>query len=152
MTDDYEVYEKECKVIREINKTYLAGFEKWLKNKGLAEKTINKHVFNIDVYINNFLLYYDALDVRRGCHEIYSYLGDWFIRKTMWSSCSSIKSTAASMKKFYAFLLENNVVEEKDYITVIETIKDEMPEWLDEMKRYDEMSAEDYYNRINNML
>jgi hypothetical protein len=143
MDFDYEAYEKERDAIREINKLHLAGFEKWLRSSGLSEKTIDKHVSNVDFYINEFLCYYDAEDVQQGCYSVGSFLGDWFIRKAMWSSCSGIKSNAASFKKFYAYMLAVNVIEQRDYDILCETIKEEMPEWLNAMIRYDGMLSED---------
>ena len=146
MDFDYEAYEKERNAIREINELHLTGFEKWLKSDGLSEKTIDKHVSNVDFYINEFLCYYDAEDVQQGCYSVSQFLGDWFIRKAMWSSCSGIKSNAASFKKFYAYMLAVNVIEQKDYDALCSTVKEEMPEWLDAMSRYDAMlDEEDWY-------
>ena len=48
------------------------------------------------------------------------------------------------MKKFYAFMLESGVVEQKDYDELCKTIKDKMSDWLDEMERYEDMD-EDYF-------
>ena len=42
----------------------------------------------------------------------------------MWASQASIKSNAASLKKFYVFLLEKGLVEQEDLIELEETIKD----------------------------
>ena len=144
MSSDYEAYEKECEKIREINNLHLAGFEKWLKNDGLSKKTIDKHVSNVDFYINDYLCYYDAQDVKYGCYGISMFLGYWFIRKAAWSSCGNIKSNAASIKKFYSYMLAVNVIEQKDYNFLCETIKGDMPEWLEAMKEYDEMLYNDY--------
>ena len=124
---------------------HLAGFEGCLINKGLSQKTINKHVSRVDFYINDYLSYYDVLDVAWGTREIHGFLGNWFIRKAAWSSCAHIKAYAASIKKFYAYLLEENVVEQEDYDDLCQTIKESMPDWLDEMKRYEHMLFQDYY-------
>ena len=146
MDFDYAAYEKERDAIREINNLHLAGFEKWLKSSGLSESTIARHVSNADFYINDYLCYYDAEDVRQGCYSVSRFLGDWFIRKSMWSSCSGIKSNATSFKKLYAYLLAVNIIEQKDYDFLCDTIKEEMPDWLDAMRRYDEMlEDEDYF-------
>jgi site-specific recombinase XerD len=146
MDFDYEAFEKERDAIREINKLHLEEFEKWLKSSGLSEKTIDRHVSNVDFYINEFLCYYDAQDVQAGCYDVDQFLGDWFIRKAMWSSCSGIKSNAASFKKFYSFMLALNVIEQEDYDSLCATIKEEMPDWLDAMRQYDEMLfGVDYY-------
>ncbi|MBC7766354.1 MAG: recombinase [Hyphomonadaceae bacterium] len=139
MLSDYENYEQKCKEIQGVNLMHLDEFEKWLNNQGLTKNTIDNHITNVDFYINEFLCYYDAQDVTQGCYEISEFLGDWFIRKATWSSCSLIKSNAASIKKFYAYLLDSGVVTKDDYDTLCLSIKVEMPEWLDKMKRYDEM-------------
>ncbi|MCL1873487.1 MAG: phage integrase SAM-like domain-containing protein [Clostridiales bacterium] len=136
--EDYQEYEKKVEEIHKINNTYLSEFEEWLSNKGLSEKTIKNHVNNVDFYINYFLCYYDALDVTYGCYKISSFLGDWFIRKALWSSCAHIKSNAAGIKKFYGFMLEKGVIDQDDYENLKEDIKDEMPDWLEEMQSYDD--------------
>ena len=140
---DYEAYEKERDAIREINALHLAGFEKCLKNDGLSVKTIERHIGNVDFYINEFLCYYDAEDVRHGCYSVGEFLGDWFIRKAMWASPSGINSSAASFKKFYAYMLAVNVIEQKDYDVLCKTIKEELPDWVNAIIRYDNLLDED---------
>jgi site-specific recombinase XerD len=131
--------------IRKVNEAHLAGFGKWLKGKGLSQKTIDSHIANVGFYINDYLCYYGISDASRGCHEVNGFLGDWFIRKAMWSSCAHIKSNAAGIKKFYAYLLEEKIIEQEDFDILCETIKEFMPEWLDEMRRYDEAIFGDSY-------
>jgi len=145
MVYDSEALERREKEILKENEKHLVGFEKWLKATGLSKKTINTHVSNVEFYINNYLCYYDVYDVKQGAMQIYGFLGNWFIRKAAWSSCAQIKTNAAGIKRFYAYLLEEKVVEQEDYDDLCRTIKEYMPDWLEEMKRYDEMIFEDYY-------
>ena len=63
----------------------------WLTEKGLEKKTIKKHLSNIDLYLNSFLNYYEVETMEVGINRIDSFLGDWFVRKCMWSSKNSIK-------------------------------------------------------------
>ena len=42
---------------------------------GLTEKTINNHLANIDFYVNEYLLYYDATEVKDGAHSVGEFLG-----------------------------------------------------------------------------
>ncbi len=140
--DDYEKYEADCKKIRKTNKRLLAEFETWLKSAGMADKTIRNHLSNVDFYINDYLLYEDAIGAKDGVSEISMFLGYWFIRKAMWASPASIKSNAASLKKFYAFLLEKGLIRDKELTELTETIKEKMPEWLARLKRYDDPSIE----------
>ena len=141
---DYEKYEEEANKIRNENKNHLQKFEQWLRNTGITAKTVKKHIDNVDFYINEFLLYYDADDYKTGCYRISSFLGDWFTRKAMWASCGNIKSNAASIKKFYMFMLESGEIEHMDYNFLCETIKTDMPEWLENMIRFDEMIYDDF--------
>jgi len=141
--DSYEQYEQDCKRIRKDNKKILNEFENWLSDKDLSKKTIANHCNNMDFYINNFLLYEEAIEAADGVYEIDYFLGYWFIRKAMWSSKSSIKSNATSIKKFYEFMLEKGNINEEAYIELKEEIKNNMQSWLDTMERYDDPEIED---------
>ena len=143
MLNDYEQYEIECERIRQSNAELLDEFESWLRKSGLSDNTVRKHIENIDFYINEFLLYEDAVEPQDGIDSVSMFLGYWFIRKAMWSSESSIKSNAASLKKFYAFLHERGAVSKDDLDSLKETIKEEMPDWLATLARYDDPSITD---------
>ena len=143
MMNDYEKYEADCQKIRKANEKLLTDFESWLKSSGLSEKTIRNHLSNIDFYINEYLLYEDAVEAKDGVYSVSMFLGYWFIKKAMWASKSSIKSNATSLKKFYTFLLEKGLIESDDLKELKETIKEEMSEWLSTLERYDDPSIED---------
>jgi hypothetical protein len=139
--DDYEKYEAACKKIRHANEGLINDFAASLKSAGLAKATIDKHVYNVAFYINEFLLYEDAVEAREGVHSVSTFLGYWFIRKALWASQASIKSNAASIKKFYALLAEKGLVDQADYVMLGESIKEEMPEWLEAVRRSDSAST-----------
>jgi len=136
--DDYKEYEAACERIREDNAALLAKFEEWLRQKKLATKTIRTHTNNVDFYINEFLLYEDTVEAKEGAGEISMFLGYWFIKKAMWASPAQIKSNAASLKKFYAFMNEQGEISDESLAQLNETIKEEMPEWIATMRRYDD--------------
>ena len=102
-----EDFEKKVQVIQKENKFILEKFKRYLTSKKLSKSTIEKHVGNIDFFINDYLLRYDAVPAREGSNEIGFFLGNWFIRKAMWASVASIKENITSMKKFYQFMYEN---------------------------------------------
>lgn len=141
--DDDAKYEADCKKIRQANDGLLADFETWLRSSGLSDKTIRNHLSNIDFYINEYLLYEDAIKAKDGVDEVSMFLGYWFIKKAMWASRSSIRSNATSLKKFYTFLFEKGLVSREDLDDLKMTIKEGMPEWLATMDRYDDVSIED---------
>ena len=143
MTDDYSRYERESEKIRENNARLIDQFSTWLNSKDLSEKAIAGHRSNVDFYINEFLLYEDAVHPEDGALDIGMFLGYWFIRKAMWATKASIKSNAASIKRFYGFMLEKGMIEQKDFDELKRRIKEDMPEWLATLERYDDLSIED---------
>ena len=143
--DDYEKYEEGCKKIKKSNERLLTEFEVWLKSAGLSKKTIENHLSNVDFYINEYLLYEDATEAKDGAYAIGMFLGYWFIKKAMWASRTSIKSNATSLKKFYTFMLEKGLIDGEDMEDLKETIKEGMPEWLETLERYDDLSVQDVW-------
>lgn len=141
--DDYEKYEADCEKIRQNNDILLNDFENWLKASGLKDKTIRSHTGNVDFYINDFLLYEDAVEAKDGASDIGMFLGYWFIKKASWSSPAQIKSNAASLKKFYQFLFEKGQIGKEDFDELKEQIKEDMPEWIATMNRYEDPSITD---------
>ena len=96
MNFDWEEYDRKCEEIRKENAKYLDIFLKDMQ--GFTSKTISNHINNVDFYINEFLLRGDILTIKDGIYELDDFLGYFFIRKCMWSTPNSIKSTATSIK------------------------------------------------------
>ena len=140
---NYEAYLKKCERIRKENKKLILDFKKWLAGNNLSKGTIEKHVGNVDFYVNEFLLYEDAVEAKEGACKIDMFLGYWFIKKAMWSNKASIKENAVSLKKFYEFLFEGRKISEEDLLYLKESIKEGMPEWLATMERYDTPEIDD---------
>lgn len=138
MIDSYDQYEEECQKIREDNAKLLDEFAEWLEHKGLSEKTVSKHRGNIDFFVNHYLLYEDARRPAEGVDAVDMFLGYWFIRKAMWASKASIKSNATSLKKFYTFMLDKGSIEEDDLEELKLLIKENMPDWLATVERFDD--------------
>jgi site-specific recombinase XerD len=128
---EYEDYECQVEEIRQYNAAVLKDFETWLSKKGLSKKTINQHYANIDFYINHFLVYEMPQYPAEGIEEVSYFFSYWFIRKALWSSAYSIKSNVSSLKKFYVFLQERGEVTADEVRELKETIKEELPDWLD---------------------
>ena len=143
--DDYEKFEEDSKKIRCANEQLLKEFGAALKLSGLSEKTINGHLSNIEFYVNDYLLYDDATEAKDGVNAVGMFLGYWFIKKAMWASRTSIKSNATSLNKFYTFMHEKGLVDAEDLIDMKQRIKEDMPEWLATLDRYDDLSVEDVW-------
>ena len=133
----------DCIKIEKENDMLLDEFKQWLEKKNLAEKTIIQHVGNTSFYINRYLLYSEIIPAKKGAMEISGFLGYWFIKKAMWANEAHIRANAASLKKFYTFMVERGDTPPEDLEILREDIKEEMPEWLATMRRYDDPNVTD---------
>lgn len=129
--------EKKIKENQKRNKKFMKEFEEWLKEKSLSDKTIKKHISNVDIFINDYLNYYDIETAEEGINSVYSFLSGWFIEKCMWATPYTTKEEAASIKKFYAYMSEKGYVEKEDYKFLCEELKDSMDEILDTLEAFD---------------
>ena len=73
--------------------------------------------------------------------RIDDFLGNFFIRKCMWSTPGTIKSTTASIKKFYSSMLQRGNIDESDYRELIETIRGNMDSWLKDCEDHNSPDA-----------
>lgn len=129
MIFDYEDYEKTCAMIQKENEEYLNLFESDLISSGLSDKTVIRHLRNVDFYINTFLLREEPRHMERGAFLLDFFLGDFFIRKCMWSTPGSIKTNAASIKKFYKSMLDHGKIQKNSYDELCREIKDNLNTW-----------------------
>jgi len=127
---DFNEYDELVKENYERNYEILSGFEDYLISKGLTSKTIRKHLGNIDFYINTFLVNYEVNKAEEGIYSLDMFFADWFPRKAMWASGNSVKETIASLKKFYSYLEDIDLVSGLMYKEFLNEIKDKKTVWM----------------------
>lgn len=113
----------------DTNHDYLILFQEDLENAGLKQKTIYNHLSNANLFINDFLIYNMDATMEEGVTMLGDFLGDFFIRKCMWSTPATVKTTAVSLKKFYKSMADHEKIEKKDYDYVCRDIKKSMAYW-----------------------
>ena len=138
---DYEEYERECDKIRQTNEELLVLFEEELQDSGLSAKTVRRHLSNAEFYINEYLLREEPRPMEDGITELDMFLGFFFIRKCMWSTPGTIKSTAASIKKFYKCMLNHGKISKDDYAYLCDDIKENMEQWQTDCAVYNDPDA-----------
>ena len=133
-----EEYQRLCKLQQDKNNEYLDIFERDLIESGLKQKTINKHLNNVGFYINSYLLKEEPLQMASGADFfcIDDFLGYFFIRKCMWSTPDTIKTTAASIKKFYKYMSKHGYISKDKYKDLCDTIKENMGIWQDDCETF----------------
>lgn len=138
---DYEEYESGCNKIRQTNEELLTLFEEELQDSGLSAKTVRRHLSNAEFYINEYLLREEPRPMEDGITELDMFLGFFFIRKCMWSTPGTIKSTAASIKKFYKCMLNHGKISKDDYAYLCDDIKENMEQWQTDCAVYNDPDA-----------
>ena len=125
--DQAETYEQRVQAIELANQPILEGFEHWLKQAGLSEHTIRGHVDNIRFFSRYLLLYAYSLRRLDEATEgaVYDFLEDWFPRKALWASVSSMKVYLASFKKFFQWMGATGLVSPATVADVLSTLKEE---------------------------
>lgn len=148
---NFEEYEQKCNEIRTRNEIYLEEFREDLLNVGLKENTINKHFWNVDFYINTYLLREEPREMVTGTRSSYldGFLGFFFIRKCAWSTPRTIKSNAASIKKFYKSMFQRGHINESNYNELMEEIKDNIDIWIEDCKCYNDPNAPNPFDPFN---
>ncbi len=127
-----DTYDARVRAIRASNQPILDDFEAWLERSGLVEKTVKTHVNNIS-FFTNYLVYYDPLKKldEADSGDVRMFLADWFPRKAMWASITSVKSNIASFKKFFQWMGETGRVSPETVVDVLTTLKDDRNHFLE---------------------
>jgi site-specific recombinase XerD len=130
-------YDKEVEAIRAYNQPILDAFQAWLEQAGLAEKTVRNHVENID-FFTEYLVYYEPLERldEADAGDVDSFLTDWFPRKAMWASESSIRSYLVSFKKFFKWMEETGRTSPETTAEVLTMLKEDREEFLGAVEGY----------------
>ncbi|MBF4694655.1 DUF7309 domain-containing protein [Fusibacter ferrireducens] len=121
---------KKLNGILKENEKYLIEFEKALIASQLSEKTVEKHVGNAAFYINEFLNYEKPTPTSQGMSKIDEFFSEWFVEKFIWVSKTAYNDSMTSLKKFYKFLLDSQVVDKTAYDQFVSEIKNNKSKWI----------------------
>lgn len=131
-------YDERNELLEERNDILADLFYKWLLDEGLSEKVSSRHADNADLLLNAYLLQREECNMEQGPSYLGDFFGYFYIRKCMWSTPNNLKSTAASIKKFYKCMEEKGLMPPGTYEDVRTTIKELLPEWMEECESYND--------------
>ncbi len=126
---DVKDYDKEFDKVRKRNREILEIFNKDLSS--LSEKTRKGHIDNASLFLEDFF-YREGLENVVEAAAYVPLFFSFFIDKCAWAAPSSVKTLARSMKKFYSSMEKNGLVGKKECDLVLETIKENLDEWVEE--------------------
>ncbi|MFC4992300.1 IS1096 element passenger TnpR family protein [Rubritalea tangerina] len=136
--EEYDDEATEYKRIFEFNSKLVDEFAIYQLDNKVSQATVNKHCRNVLLFGNDFLLNYEGLSLTDDPSFIDEYLGNWFIRKCMWSDEKSIKENITSFKKFYAWAEKKGKITKNDYTELLLTIKEMKNVWLERSQKYND--------------
>ena len=84
--------------------------------------------------------HYEDEDAVKGIEYFYigDFFGYFFIRKCIWSTPSTIKTTAASIKKFYKFMYETNRVKKEEYEDFAKNLNESLDGWCEDCRIFND--------------
>lgn len=146
--DDYDEEPEKAIEARKENQKYMDIFLKELKASGISDKTIQNHMDNVDFYLTDYLPFTDndSTDMKGGA-EIFNlrdFFGYFYIQKCMWSTPNNLKTTGASIKKFYKCMADNGEISKDKYKEISTLFKEEMADWQEECRRFND-DDDDYF-------
>ncbi|NJP12169.1 MAG: site-specific integrase [Leptolyngbyaceae cyanobacterium RU_5_1] len=124
-------YDQQVEQIRLYNQPILDEFQAWLEKSNLSINTIRSHVQNIEFFAE-YLFYYEPLrqldEAEDG--DVVDFLMNWFPRKALWASESSVKSYITSFRKFFRYMVESQRISADQEAEIRETLKEGKEEFL----------------------
>lgn len=119
-----------------MNDTYIEEFRQELLDKKLTKKTIEKHIFNIDFFLNTYYLdRFENESLSDAASYIDDFLGYFFIYKCLWSSSASVKAYGTSFKKFFKLMYEKGHIDKETYEDMLIILKENLNDWAKEASR-----------------
>ena len=82
--------------------------------------------------ITNYLVYHELLKKLNEAEsdDVWMFLADWFPRKAMWASATSVKSNIASFKKFFQWMGETGRVSPEIVAGIFNTLEEDRGTFL----------------------
>ena len=141
---DYDIYEMELEKNIKRNEKFFEIFNIWLQLKKLNKGTINNHIENAKLYINNYLNYHEVTKMEDGVYKVYTFFNDWFIRKCSWASESNLKKEANSIKMFYECMSQSGNINVLEYNKLCKIIDENMDNFVRTLININEYEGEEW--------
>ena len=120
------------------NESLLREFSDWLENKGISQKTIDKHLVNVRIFLDEYLLIEDVESLEDAVIYVNDYMGRYLIERQSWNCGKNVRESITSLKKFFRAMLELGEVDDISYAAFLEDIRWESDGWRVAARRREE--------------
>ena len=104
----------------------------------LADKTIKRHMNNVDTFINAYCAERQCVNYIQGIDCVDEFLGSYALHTYTCCSADSLRQMATSIKKFYKCMLDNNKISESDFEKLYYTLKENLSIWAEMCEEYND--------------
>lgn len=124
LTVSEQQWDKNREALIENNEKFLGALKEYMiAEKGISEKTAKRHIEHLDFYLNVYLVDYAQVSPVNSGDSVWDFLGDFFVRKNLSSSHTSLKQNGSALKKMYQFLYEAGEISKIDLTNIHEFIR-----------------------------
>ncbi|KXA89139.1 hypothetical protein AKJ61_03470 [candidate division MSBL1 archaeon SCGC-AAA259B11] len=123
-------------IVRDENQKLIDEFSDYLREvKGLSERTVEDHAFNLRM-LNHYLAGYESARLEEATSDDVSFfMNDWYIRKAA-SRDETVHRMPVSLEKFFTFLSDEKgfdvaLGEIEEVCSDRELFKERLREWMD---------------------
>lgn len=132
-----ESYEEMEARLTAVNEELLAHFTNDLiLKKKMGKKKAHEHADRLRFFGSDYLLGYQSEGLVEGVFSFPSFVGDWFIRKCMWSDVQSVKENVESFRLWLRFVGESGKLPASDLIRLHKRIDEDLDTWCLRAKCY----------------
>jgi hypothetical protein len=131
-------YEKRRAELLAANADLMKDFHAHLLASKVSARSAAAHLDRLSFFADVYLADYCNETLAEGYDAISGYLGDWFIRKAMWSDVGTMKQNIATFRAFYAYMNASGRLADDRLRELEEVIVNGSAIWLRHLKRYND--------------
>ena len=105
-------------------------FEDWLIEQGFAWSTVERHGESVEAFFFGFLMEVGPMAPDDGLFQVEQFFEHWLPSQRRWTSRQRIQAIIPGLKKFAAFLRDQDLLEEDDYQDFLALVKERKDDWV----------------------
>lgn len=132
-----ESYEEMAERLTSANEEQLAYFTNDLiLEKKMGKRKAHEHAERLRLFANDYLVNYRQCGLLEGLENFPDFVGDWFIRKCMWSDENAVIENVESYRLLVQFLKETERIEEKRGEQLVRRVDGQLERWCRRARCY----------------